>query len=113
MVMGDFNTTIEESVKGVVGQHALWRRTSSNGEKLVSFVSAHVMCMTNTAVFHHKRIHKKSKYPQNPKAQAILKDYVLARQRLRPSVLDTLVFRGAVLDIDHCLVVMSLQLKVK
>ena len=101
MVMGDFNTTIEDGVKGVVGQHALWRRTSSNGEKLVSFVFAHGMCMTNTAVFHHKRIHQNSRYPPNPKAQAILKDYVLVRQRLRLSVLGTQVFRGAVLDSDH------------
>ena len=102
MVMGDFNATIGESVKGVVGQHALGRRTSSNGEKLVSFASAHGMCVTNT-VFPHKCIHQHSWYPPNPKV----------RQRLRLSVLDTRVFRGADLDNDHRLVVMSLRLKLK
>ena len=48
IVMWDFNATIGESVKGVVGPHALGRKTSSNGEKLVSFASAHGMCVTNT-----------------------------------------------------------------
>ena len=35
------------------------------------------------------------------------------KQRLRPSVLDTWVFRGADLDSDHRLVVMSMRLKLK
>ena len=52
-------------------------------------------------------------YPPNPRAQASLKDYILVKQRLRPSVLDTRVFRGANLDSDHRLVVMSLRLKLK
>ena len=112
MVMGDFNATIGESVKGVVGQHALGRTTSSNGEKLVSFASVHGMCVTNT-VFPHKRIHQHSWYPPNPKAQASLKDYIMVRQRLKLSVLDTRVFRGVDLDSDHRLVVMSLRLKLK
>ena len=112
MVMGNFNATIGESVKGVVGPHALERRTSRNGERLVSFTSAHGMCVTNT-VFPHKSIHQHSWYPPNPRAHASLKDYILVRQRLRPSVVDTRVFRGADLDSDHRLVVMSLRLKLK
>ena len=112
MVMGDFNASIGESVQGVVGPHALGKRTSSNGEKLVSFASAHGMCVTNT-VFPHKRIHQYSWYPPNPRAQASLKDYILVKQRLRPSVLDTRVFRGADLNSDHRLVVMSMRLKLK
>ena len=96
--MGDFNATCGESVKGVVEPHALGSKTSSNEEKLVYFASAHGMCVT---VFPHKRIHQHSWYPPNPKAQASLKDYILVRQRLRPSVLDTQVFRGADLDSDH------------
>ena len=88
------------------------RRTSSNGEKLVSFASAHGMCVTNT-VFPHKCIYQHSWYPPKPKAQASLKEYILVRQRLRLSVLDTRVFRGTDLDSDHRLVVMSLLLKLK
>ena len=112
IVMRDFNATIGESVNSVVGPHTLGRKTSSNGEKLVSFASAHGMCVTNT-VFPYKRIHQHLWYPPNPRAQPSLKDYILVRQRLRPSVLDTRVFRGADLDSDHRLVVMSLRLKLK
>ena len=112
MVMGDFNASIGESVDGVVGQHALGRRTSGNGERLLSFATVHGLCVTNT-LFPHKRIHQQSWYPPNPRAQPSLKDYVLVRQRLRPSVLDTRVFRGADIDSDHRLVVVSLRLKLK
>ena len=73
IVMGDFNATIGESVKGVVRPHTLGRKTSSNKEKLVSFASAHGMCETNT-VFPHKRINQHLWYPPNPRAQASLKD---------------------------------------
>ena len=90
MVMGDFIASIGESVDGVVGPHALGRRTSENGERLLSFATVRGMCVTNT-VFPHKRIHQQSWYPPNPRAQPNLKDYVLVRQRLRPSVLDTRV----------------------
>ena len=92
--------------------HTLGKRTSSNREKLVSFTSTHGMCVTNT-VFPHKRIHQYSWYPPNPRAQASLKDYILVKQRLRLSVLDTQVFRGTDLDNDHRLVVMSMRLKLK
>ena len=37
---------------------------------------------------------------------------MLVKQRLRPSVLDTRVYRGADLNSDHRLVIASLQLKV-
>ena len=40
-----------------------------------------------------------------------MKDFVLVKQRLRPSVLDTRVYRGADLDSDHRLVVVSLRPK--
>ena len=61
LTMGDFNASIGESVQGVVGPHALGKRTSSNGEKLVSIASAHGICVTNT-VFPHKHIHQYSWY---------------------------------------------------
>ena len=50
--------------------------------------------------------------PTRSPCQPSIKDYVLVKQRLRPSVLDTRVYRGADLNSDHRLVIASLQLKV-
>ena len=83
MVMGDFNASIGESMGGVMGPHAPGGRTSGNGERFISFVTVHGMCVTNTL------FSQQSWYPPSPKAQPSLKDYVLMRQRMRPSVLDT------------------------
>lgn len=97
MVMGDFNVSIGESVNGVVGPPALGRRTSGNGERILSFATVHGMCVTNTF------FSQQSWYPPSPRAQPSLKDYVLVRQRMRPSVLDTQVFRREDTDSDQCL----------
>ena len=51
MVMGDFNASVSERVRGVVGPYGLGRHTSDNGERLVSFTSANGMCIANT-FFH-------------------------------------------------------------
>ena len=50
IVMGDFNAAIGETVQGVVGPHGLWRLTTNNGERLVSFATSNGMCVTNTLV---------------------------------------------------------------
>ena len=112
MVMGDFNAAIGETVQGVVGCHGLARRTSDNGKRLVAFASMHGLCITNT-LFPHKQIHQATWYPPDPRAKPSIKDYVLVKQRLRPSVLDTRVYRGADLNSDHRLLSVSLQLKLK
>ena len=112
MVMGDFNAAISESVQGVVGPHGLSRQTNDNGERLVSFACANGMCITNT-LFPHKHIHQATWYPPNSRASPSLKDYILVRRRLRPSVLDTRVYRGGDIDSDHRLVIVSLRLKLK
>ena len=62
MVMGDFNASVSERVRGVVGPYGLARHISDNGVRLVSFVSANGMCIANT-FFLHKRIHQASWYP--------------------------------------------------
>ena len=112
MVMGDFNATLGKTMQGVVGPHGLGRQTSDNGKRLVAFASANGLCITNT-IFPHKHIHQATWYPPDPRAKPSLKDYVLVKQRLRPSVLDTRVHRGGDLDSDHRLVVVSLRLKLK
>ena len=110
MVMGDFNASVSEGVKGVVGPYGLGNRTSDNGERLVSFASTHGLCITNT-FFPHKRIHTASWYPPDPRSRPSLKDYVLVKHRMRSSILDTRVHRGADMDSDHRLVITSIRLK--
>ena len=110
IVMGDFNATLGESVLGVIGNHGLSRQTSDNGERLMSFASGNGLCIVNT-LFPHKQIHQATWYPPDARAQPSMKDFVLVKQRLRPSVLDTRVYRGADLDSDHRLVVVSLRPK--
>ena len=112
MLMGDFNAAISESTQGVVGPYGLSKLTDDNGESLVSFASANGMCITNT-LFPHKHIHQATWYPPNPKASPSLKDYVLEKWRLRPSVLDTRVYREGDMDSDHRLVVVPLRLKLE
>ena len=51
MVMGDFNASVSERMKRVVGPHGLGRRTNDNGERLISFANANRMCISNT-FFH-------------------------------------------------------------
>ena len=106
IVMGDFNAAISDSVQGVTGPHGLSRRTNDNGDRLVSFTSSNDLTITST-LFPHKCIHQASWYPPNPRAQPSLKDFVLVRCRLRPSVLDTRVYRGADINSDHRLVIAS------
>ena len=92
----------------MIGPLGLSRRTNDNGERLVSFASSNDLAITNT-LFPHKCIHQASWCPPNPRAQPSLKDFVLVRHRLRPSVLDTRVYRGADIDSDHRLVIASFQ----
>ena len=108
--MGDFNSVISDSVEGVVGPHGLSRGTNDNGERLVSFASSNDLTITNS-LFPHKRIHQASWYPPNPRAQPSLKEYVLVRHRLGPSVLVTWVYRGAGILSDHQLVIALVRLK--
>ena len=110
MVMEDFNATIGESVQLVVGNHLLRGQTSENGERHISFASVNELCITNT-FFPHKQIHQTTWYPPDVRAKPSTKDFVLVKQRLQPSVLDTQVYRGANLDSDHCLVIVSLRPK--
>ena len=52
IVMGDFNTTISDSVEDVVGPHGLSRGTNDNGERLVSFASSSDLTITNSLFPH-------------------------------------------------------------
>ena len=112
MVMGDFNASVSEKLHGVVGIHGLEKTTSDNGERLVSFAGANSLCITNT-FFPHKHIHQATWYPPDSRRHPSLKDYILVKQRMMPSILDTRVHRGGDMDSDHRLVIMSVRLKLK
>ena len=100
MVLGDFNASVSEKVHGVVGPHGLECTSSDNGERLVSFACANGLCLTNT-YFAHKRIHQATWYPPDPTRAPCLKDYILVKQSMMPSIIDTRVFRGGDIDSDH------------
>ena len=112
MVMGDFNASVSDTSHGVVGPYGLGSRASNNGERLVSFACANDLCVTIT-FFPHIHIHQATWYPPDPSRAPSLKDYILVKPRLMASVLDTRVFRGADIDSDHRLVVMSIRLKLQ
>ena len=112
IVMGDFNARIGRQLKGVVGPHGLASDNSDNGDRLVAFASSHDMTITNT-MFPHRRIHQASWYPPNARAAPSMKDFILVKRRLNPSVLDTRVYRGADIDSDHRLVVCKSEVKVE
>jgi hypothetical protein len=88
MVMGDFNATISESIRGVVGTHSLGKIVYDNGHRLVSFATTHGLCIVNT-LFEHKHIHLATWYPPNPDATPSVKDYILVKQRMKSSLMDT------------------------
>ena len=52
MVMRDFDASVSERMKRVVEPHGLGRHTSDNGERLISFVTANGMCISNTFFSH-------------------------------------------------------------
>ncbi len=112
IVMGDFNARIGRQLKGVVGSHGLASDNSDNSDRLVAFASSHDMTITNT-MFPHRRIHQASWYPPNARAAPSMKDFILVKRRLNPSVLDTRVYRGADIDSDHRLVVCKSEVKVE
>ena len=72
MVMGDFKASVSERVRGVVGLYGLWRHTSDNGERLVSFASANGMCIANT-FFHTSASIKHHGIPLNQGLSQALK----------------------------------------
>ena len=72
--------------------------------------NANGMCISNT-FFPHKHIHQASWYPPGPTSKPSLKDYVLIKERMMPSVLDTRVHRGGDMDSDYQLVVTPIRLR--
>ena len=68
------------------------------------------LCITNKC-FPYKQIHQVAWYPPDARARPSTKDFVLVKQRLLPSVLDTQVYRGANQDSDYRLVIVSLRHK--
>ena len=70
------------------------------------------MNIKNT-MFAYKRIHQRTWYPPNTRAEPSMKDYILMKRRLISSILDTRVYRGADIGSDHRLVISKVKLKLK
>ena len=104
--VGNFNASVSERMKRQVGPHGLGRQKVRNSFLLPV---AYGMCTSNT-FFPHKCIHQASWYPTGSTFQPSLEDYVLVKQRIMSSVLDTRVHKGGDMDSDHRLVVIPMQL---
>ena len=75
MVMGDFNASVSERVRGVVGPYGLGRHTSDNGVRLVSLASANG-CASLTPFYHKSASIKHHGIPLAQGPSQALKDYV-------------------------------------
>lgn len=104
LIVGDFNAKLgrEKIYRGIIGNHSLHNRTSSNGDRLVSFAAARNMVVKST-FFPHRNIHKGTwKSPDHHTVNQI--DHVIADARHASSVLDVRAFRGPCVGTDHYLV---------
>ena len=109
MMMGDFNASVRERVRGVVGLYGLGRHNSENDERLVSIVTTNEMCIC--IPFFSKQAHPSSMwYPPDPRSQPSL-DYELVKERMRPSILNTRFHIRGDVDSDHRLVVTPIRRK--
>ena len=111
VVMGDMNAKVgnnntnREEVMGKFGIGVM----NDNGERLCDFGSANGLVITGT-IFPHKEIHKLTwRSPDGRTLNQI--DHVLINGRMRTSILDTRVMRGADVYSDHYLVRTRIRLK--
>ncbi|KAL9959458.1 hypothetical protein ACROYT_G032784 [Oculina patagonica] len=111
VVMGDMNAKVgdnntnREEVMGKFGIGVM----NDYGERLCDFGSANGLVITGT-IFPHKEIHKLTwRSPDGKTVNQI--DHVLVNGRMRTSILDTRVRRGADVYSDHYLVRTRIRLK--
>ena len=113
VVMGDFNAQVGHDLHktlypDVLGKHGTSTHISKNGEQLLHLCSVHRLRVTNT-MFQHKRIHKVTWYSPDNRTQNLI-DYILVNTDSCHKVLNTRVFRGAMIDSDHKLLCSVLAL---
>ena len=95
VVLGDLNTklgnnnTNRKEVMGMFGAGVV----NDNGERLCDFCSANGLVITGT-IFPHKQVHKVTR--RSPDGKTVIQiDHVMVNGRMRTSILDTRVMRGA------------------
>ena len=111
VVMGDLNAKVgsnntnREDIMGKFGVGVI----NDNGERLCDFCGTNGLVVTGT-IFPHKEIHKLTwKSPDGKTVNQI--DHVMVNGRMRTSILDTRVMRGADVYSDHYLVRTRVRLK--
>ena len=111
VLMGDLNAKIgsnnanREEVMGKFGVGVM----NDNGARLCDFCSANGLVITGT-LFPHKEIHKLTwRSPDGKTVNQI--DHVMVNGRMRTSILDTRVMRGADVYSDHYLLRTRIRLK--
>ena len=111
LLMGDLNAKIgsnnanREEVMGKFGVEVM----NDNGERLCDFCIANGLVITGT-LFLHKEIHKLTwRSPDGKTVNQI--DHAMVNGRMRTSILDTRVMRGADVYSDHYLLRTRIRLK--
>ena len=111
VVMGDLNAKVgssntnREEVMGKFGVGVM----NDNGERLCDFCSVNGLVVTGT-IFSHKEVHKLTwRSPDRKTVNQI--DHVMVNGRMRTSILETRVMRGADVYSDHYLLRTRIRLK--
>ena len=95
----------------IIGPYGVESTASYNGERLVSFACAITGCASLT---HSSQTDTSTKpLGTHPTLVDHPASWILVKPRLLVSVLDTKVFRGADIDSDHHLEIMSVRLKLQ
>ena len=111
VIMGDWNAVVGEGRSGSeVGAYGLGDR-NKRGDQLIEFCERRKLLVANTWYKQEKRRRYTWKQPGDKRRFQL--DYILVRQRYRNSVKKACSYPGADADIDHNLVLMKTNLKMK
>ena len=113
MVMGDFNAKIGSDNKGletVMGREGVGER-NVNGERIVHYCASNQLVIGGS-VSQHKRIHKATWVSQESVTENQI-DHICINRKLRRSLQDVRVRRGADVASDHHLLVSHVKVKLR
>ncbi|XP_055919557.1 craniofacial development protein 2-like [Eupeodes corollae] len=111
IVLGDFNAKIgkEDIFGGLVGKQSLHEETTDNGFRLIDFAAARNTVISSTR-FPRRKIYTATwRSPDGRTTNEI--DHVLIGTRQASNILNVRTFRGANVNSDHFLVVLSSELE--
>ena len=114
LLMGDIHAKLGCEAQfwgGAIDRFGLPTPITDDGTGLLHLCLAHDLVVTDT-IFQHKLVHLQTWYNANDSTKHQI-DHVLFRRRDIKAVLETRVFRGADIELDHRLMVCKLRLMSK